>query len=330
MLTIVMYHYIRDLPRSRYPRIKALQTERFDRQLDYICKHYTVCSLLQVAAAARGAAELPTRPCLLTFDDGFVDHHCTVLPRLLARRITGSFFPTARPVLERRVLDVHKLHFVLASAAETQRLTKNVLTLVAAYRTPFDLPDDETLYQTYAGASRFDPAEIIFIKRLLQHGLPAAVRSEILSSLFAQYVTADDRAFADELYMSLPQLRELSAAGMEVGGHGYAHCWLEHLPQAEQAEEISRTLDFLRQIGGGTPSDWVMCYPFGSYNATTLDLLRQNACAIGLTTHVGLNSDLSRPLELRRLDANDLPCDADAEPCDWTRQVYQADGGGAG
>ena len=35
-VTIVMYHYVRDLERSRFPAIKGLSLDRFWRQLRYI------------------------------------------------------------------------------------------------------------------------------------------------------------------------------------------------------------------------------------------------------------------------------------------------------
>ena len=82
-LTIVMYHYVRDLARSRYPGLKALTVDAFDGQLDYITRHYRVCSVRDVVAATRGEHRLPPNACLLTFDDGFLDHFTTVLPRLV-------------------------------------------------------------------------------------------------------------------------------------------------------------------------------------------------------------------------------------------------------
>ena len=36
--TIVMYHYVRELRRSRYPGIKGLSTEKFRGQLDYLAR----------------------------------------------------------------------------------------------------------------------------------------------------------------------------------------------------------------------------------------------------------------------------------------------------
>jgi peptidoglycan/xylan/chitin deacetylase (PgdA/CDA1 family) len=321
MLTIVMYHYVRDLPNSAYPRIKGLQAELFDGQLDHICRHYSVCSLRQVVAAARGETPLPPKACLLTFDDGFTDHREVVLPRLLQRGITGSFYPPVRCAEERWVLDVHKVQFIIAVSLDVEKLVKDVLAAVAEHRAVHDLPDDETLLRTYRGPSRFDSPEIIFVKRLLQHGLPQQVRQAVIDRLFERRVSHDEKAFADELYMSVGQLQEMLAAGMEVGGHGYAHDWLEHFPLEQQAADIQHTVGFLERLQGTPPRDWTMCYPYGSYNETTLKLLRQAGCALGLTTKVGVNADLSRPLELQRLDTNDLPFTGDAQTCEWTRKA---------
>jgi len=41
-LTIVMYHYVRDIKRSKYPRIKGLEISGFVRQLDYLIDNYNI------------------------------------------------------------------------------------------------------------------------------------------------------------------------------------------------------------------------------------------------------------------------------------------------
>ena len=117
-LTIVMYHYVRDLPRTRYPRIKGRTIEEFEGQLDYIQRHYTVTTTRAVIEASRGGRPLPSNACLLTFDDGFLDHYTTVFPRLLARGLSGSFYPPAVVARGGRVLDVHKIHFILAATED--------------------------------------------------------------------------------------------------------------------------------------------------------------------------------------------------------------------
>jgi hypothetical protein len=41
-LTIAMYHYVRDLERSRYPGIRGRRINEFKAQLDHIAANYHV------------------------------------------------------------------------------------------------------------------------------------------------------------------------------------------------------------------------------------------------------------------------------------------------
>jgi peptidoglycan/xylan/chitin deacetylase (PgdA/CDA1 family) len=307
-LTIVMYHYVRDLEHSRYPQIKGLSTDRFERQLDYIAGNYTVCSLSDLLAASRFGRALPPKPCILTFDDGFADHYTTVFPRLVARGFSGAFFPPARAIVEHALLDVHKIHYILACTEDGAALAAEMLELLAALRRDFpDIAPDAQLRGEFAIANRFDNADIIFIKRMLQKGLPDPVREAIADELLRRHVGVAQPVLARELYMDLPQLKCMAKAGMEIGGHGWNHLWLNNLTLQAQEFEIQRTVDFLGQVLGRAPADWTMCYPSGGFNETTISLLRQAGCALALTTRVSLVTSPDTPFELPRLDTNDLP-----------------------
>lgn len=321
ILTIVMYHYVRDLRRSRYPQIKGLSTEQFREQIDYISKHYHVISGGDLLNAVIDQAPLPPRALLLTFDDGYIDHFTQVFPILDERKLSACFFPPVRPVLEDCVLDVNKIHFILAAVPNKQALVEHVFTLLDTYQKTFALPDKETYWRRLAKPGRYDRKEVIFLKRILQRELPPALRQIILNDLFCQHVSGDEAAFARELYMSLDQIKCLHRHGMTIGSHGYNHAWLNSLDAERQAEEIDRSLLFLNAIG--VQSDrWMMCYPYGAYDDSLLSILTARGCAVGLTTEIGL-ADLRQchSLTLPRLDTNDLPKDAGCSPNHWTERV---------
>lgn len=320
-LTIVMYHYVREAARTRYPGLKVRSVEEFDGQLDYLIRHYRVCSTRDVLAAARGEGVLPPNACLLTFDDGFLDHFTVVFPRLAARGLPGSFYAPVAAVEEHRVLDTHKVQIIVAEAADHGKVARRILDMLEDYRDECELPSADTLYRRYAQASRFDGPEVIFIKRVLQRGLPEHVRAAITGRLFDEHAGADEPTIARELYMDFSQLQTMVRSGMEVGGHGAGHVWLDSLDHAGQAAEIARTAAFLARVHGRPPADWVMCFPFGAYNADTLSLLPGAGCTLGLTTRVDLATNLGMPLELPRLDTNDLPLRGDAPANEWTRRA---------
>ncbi|WP_406700183.1 polysaccharide deacetylase family protein [Singulisphaera sp. Ch08] len=320
-LTIVMYHYVRNLRRSRFPAIKGLSTERFKEQIGYFKRHYTIVSGADLIGAVASGQELPPNALLLTFDDGYLDHYTEVFPILDREGISGCFFPPARCVVEDVVLDVNKIHFVLASVPNTSELVQRVFGLLDEYGPRFRAEDKQDYWERCAMAKRFDSREVVFIKRLLQRELPEELRRLMIDALFRQYVSSDEASFARELYMNEDQILCLHRHGMHLGSHGYAHVWLNRLGRIEQEQEIDTSLEFLRRINGKNDG-WMMCYPYGAYDESLLSVLRLRNCTVGLTTRVDL-ADLSHddPLTLPRLDTNDLPKTADAPPAQWTLQT---------
>ncbi len=307
-LTVVMYHYVRDLKRSRFPAIKGLSVERFRWQLDYIQARYTPISIEKLLGALETEGEdLPQNPILLTFDDGYIDHFSNVFPLLDARGIQGCFFPPAQAVSEHKVLDANKIQFILAAFPDTGALLDQVFSSLAEFRSEHALKTREDYLLTVTGKHRYDTHEVTVLKRILQRELPEPVREEIVRRLFAQHVTADEVAFACELYMSEDQIACLQHHGMHIGSHGYSHAWLNHVSPEAQALEIDRSLNFLQMLGTGK-DDWTMCYPYGGFNDSLLQILRNRRCRLGFTVEARVaDLDVDDLLTLPRVDTNDLP-----------------------
>ena len=321
-LTIVMYHYVRELPLTRYPRIKGLLFSDFKNQIRHFQQFYHFVTMEECVAAQAGHGTIPRNSILLTFDDGYIDHYHHVFPFLQEQGIQGSFFVPARPVEENEVLDVNKIHFVLA-VANTHELVGEIRALLNHHRAEWEVPSFEELYTRLAQPSRFDTADVVFVKRLLQVELPEELRGIITSALFARYVAEDEAAFARELYLDIDQIKCMGRSGMYIGSHGYRHYWLDRLSPDQQNEEITQSLRFLDSIGAPT-RDWVMCYPYGASNASLIELLPPKRCALGLSTRVDiadLTADGDGRYTLPRLDTNDFPREADAAPTDWTQRV---------
>ena len=77
-----MYHYVRDLKHSRYPRIKGLDLNLFREQIKFLKKNYNFVTVEEVIEANNGGGTLPSHPVLLTFDDAYQDHYQNVFPIL--------------------------------------------------------------------------------------------------------------------------------------------------------------------------------------------------------------------------------------------------------
>ena len=65
----------------------------FEQQLVYLRgQGYTPISVAELAAGLSGKAKLPTRPIVITFDDGYDDNYRAALPILLKQSMRASFF----------------------------------------------------------------------------------------------------------------------------------------------------------------------------------------------------------------------------------------------
>ncbi|RJQ17644.1 polysaccharide deacetylase [Candidatus Woesearchaeota archaeon] len=299
-----MYHYVRDLQHSHHPKLKALDVKLFERQIRYLKKKFSIVKMEEVIDAIIKQNALPENAALLTFDDGYSDHFNHVFPLLRDQDIQGSFFPSGKATKENCVLDVNKIQFTLASAPENEIL-QTLLEHIETYRKDHALASKEEYWKKYAIANRFDTAEVVFIKSMLQKGLDAPLRKKIADALFKKYVSKKEEQFAKELYLSASQIKLMKKEGMFIGSHGYEHCWLGTLSEEQQKEEIKKSLQFLEELG--CSENWVMCYPYGSQNASLIRLLASSGCRAGLTVELGV-ADLkfNNPFRLPRIDTTDV------------------------
>ena len=248
-----------------------------------------------------------------------------MFPLLEEKGIQGAFFPPAKAILENKVLDVNKIHFLLAQNITTQDLLDDVFKYLDKYRKEYSLESNEYYFSKFAKTTqKWHRKEIVFIKYLLQVGLEEKLRHLIVDGLFHKHVSDDEESFSKELYMSIDQMKCMVRSGMYIGSHGYSHYWMNKIPPSVQEQEIDLSLNLLEEIGSSI-NNWVMCYPYGAYDSSLIEILKQKNCKLALTD-ISVNQgiavlDKGGRFSLGRLDTNDLPKAANAEISDWTKGV---------
>jgi len=319
-LTSVMYHYIRPIAAGRYA-LRGLEVEQFTGQLEYLQRYYNPVTLEQVLGSIETGAPLPERPVLVFFDDGYRDHFRHVFPALERRGMKGIFFPIARAALDRRLILVNKVQFVLASTREVKGLVAEMENAIAELGGGHELASFADYRQRHFHATRLDTAEVIYIKRMLQVALPPDLAEIVADALFRRHVTTDEKSFADDLYMSLDDLKTLKATGHHIGCHGENHFWMSSLDKERQRVEVVSALRLHDRLGLPRRK-FTFCYPYGDYNDESLAILGELDCSIAFTAEVAIAEPTSaNRYRLPRLDTIDLPMNAAAPPNEWTRRA---------
>lgn len=303
---IVMYHYVRNLKGSRYPRIKGLDYALFKKQIQFFSENFHVITMEDVIHYYTEGCPLPPNALLLTFDDGYIDNYTYVWPVLLEYKMQGSFFVPAKTFCENCLLDVNKIHFILAST-QIEELCKELYEQLDYYRGgKWEYPSNQELFQEYAVANRFDTKETIFFKRILQAVLPEELRGIISSNIFKKYVGISEDVMAQELYMNYDQMKVIKKQGGFFGIHGYNHYWMNRLEKSKLIEDIDLALNSMGELVDR--KQWVVNYPYGSYSSEVIEAIQGKGCVLGLSTDVAV-ADLEEDnrFALPRLDTNDFP-----------------------
>lgn len=301
-----MYHYVRPIKNSDCPKIMGLELDKFEKQISYFKNNFNFITAQELVQCMYYKKSIPPNSILLTFDDGFKDHYLYVFPVLKKLHIQGLFFPAAKPIVEQTILDVHKIHFILAKSQNVRIIMNEIFDLINKFRKEYCIKSPESFFDDLAIPNRFDTKEVVFIKRILQRDLPRNIRTQITDYLFKKFVTEDQKSFSKQIYLSLDEIKEMKEYEMYFGAHSYSHEWFSNLTKVELQTEIKKSIEFCSKINC-IKDNLIMCYPYGDYNQESISELKKEKFVAGLTTKVGdaiLNT--SNAFHLERYDTNDF------------------------
>jgi peptidoglycan/xylan/chitin deacetylase (PgdA/CDA1 family) len=304
-LHVVMYHYVRDLPNTRFPKIKGMLTDKFRGQLALLEDRYQMATLESALEFIKGSFKPSRNLCLLTFDDGLKEHYSEITPLLMDRRIQGLFFIITSCMDGTHVAAVHMNHFLMAALSFKEyrnAFLRRLADIDPNWNNSTDV--DANLAQ---GVYRWDAPEVASFKYLFSFVLDFTVRDRVLKDLFEEKID-DVESFAQQLYFSADQAREMQAGGMVMGGHSHQHKPLSSLSDKELEADLTICHKSLNE-NLRDQSLWPFCYPYGnrdSFNSGALRWLKNVGFACSFSTEAGSNAPGSDIFAIRRFDCNDI------------------------
>ena len=300
MLVAVNYHYVRPSFDQPHDGVHGLTPDQFQRQLETLSRTATFVGLNDVRQALSGSP-LPERSLLVTFDDGLreqLEHAWPVLNRM---GIPAAFFVNTAPILDRRVLTVHKIH-LLRAYVEPRALLALLEDEASEAGIPITCSWDPSVADQYP----YDSQEAASLKYLLNFKLTWSDREVLVNACFGQ-VFPDEAAISESLYLGRAQMGELAERGC-LGSHAHDHLPLGLLPKPMIQSQVQTASDLLETWTGTRP--FALSYPYGPKEACTAEAARAAAEAgveFAFTMERAGNAHLERPLHLARFDCNDVP-----------------------
>jgi peptidoglycan/xylan/chitin deacetylase (PgdA/CDA1 family) len=302
-INIIMYHYVRPIKHSQYPKLKGLELKEFCNQIKFLKRKSNILSHNEIFEILK-SKKIPRKPSVfLTFDDGYKDHYKYVFPYLQKNKISGSFYTPVKTVQNKITLDVNKIHFILEKENNKNKIYKEIKYIV---KKKFKRNINDFHLSDINLNSKYDNKITTLIKKLLQTHLPIQIRKYIINTLFKKILNISYSDFNKQLYLNIADINEMIKYKMTFGVHGNDHLRWGELSKEKQKIELNKSLEFLKKIDKKNKK-FSVCYPYGSYNKETFEILNRNDISFALTTKKGvIKKDNFNLLELPRIDTNEL------------------------
>lgn len=300
-LLLVNYHYIRDPAQYRHPGVHPLAPAEFRRQVTELGERLLALAPSDVEALVLDGAAPVRDGFFLTFDDGLTDHYQVATEFLEPNGLRGAFFVTSRPLLERRALSVHKIHWLRSELGPTfqPRFREYVSPAEWDRLRPADLTERSGTVYIYDTAA--DAETKFMLNFILPPDLVDTAASDLLRGL-----GVNEAEFCARTYMGEDEIRRLADAGHVIGLHTHTHQPLSRLSQNEVRRELEANTQCLARIIGEEPS-W-LSYPYGREWALPADdrPIAESGVRIGITLIPGWSDRTHPPLRTRRVNTNEV------------------------
>ncbi|MGH8172434.1 MAG: polysaccharide deacetylase family protein [Rhodanobacteraceae bacterium] len=298
-LTLLRSALVRDLRILAYHRVVTVDDEdtfdfdidlvsasaqQFREQMEFVSRRFHPIGFGDVIAAFERGIALPSRPVIVTFDDGYDDNYRTAFPILRDLGMPAMFFVSTGHIDTGRAYAYDWLvHMICMTRADRLKIP--------------ELAIDQPL-----GDSRSERRALAVHLLGRMKWLDASVQASIVQRLELEW-SMPRETHRDCRPMTWDQLREMRSGGMEVGSHGVWHNMLAKLPHDEMVAEIRQSKETLdRELG--VPAE-VLSYPVGgsdAYDESVMRAAREAGFKVGCSYTSGTSPVPTRAeFQLRRM-----------------------------
>lgn len=261
----IMYHYVRTYKKNS-PYFRFLDIENFRKQLDFFERHFGFATKADMDNCLSGVnCDISINKIILTFDDAMSCHFDYVLPELLSRGLWGIFYVPSGPYVDKKMLNVHKVH-MLAGAFDPNLLLRSADRFLERQM----LSEDKVeLYQNKIYKMQKNNKELENFKTLINYYLKDEYRSYIIDKIALRL---GFKFSESDFYVKEQNLKTMIKSGMVIGSHSHSHPILSSLDYNDQRVELKKSIQFVDQLGDAEFRTY--CHPYGGNHSFNDDTIR--------------------------------------------------------
>lgn len=290
----IMYHYIRN-KNKLFPYYNFISKKEYLKQINKFSKNGLINSYAELFEK--------NNKYLLTFDDGLKDH-LYAAEILKKNNSIGIFFIPTSPLINNKILDVHKTHLILGKVKSIEALNELKSYLNKKKLNRFYNKEERIKFKNMAYMVDDEFYKRQF-KQIMNFYGNIQLKEMVLDHLLKKF---EINIKTKDYYLNKKEIKHLISLGMIVGSHSESHNLLSRLSYKDQFKELKNSRIFLEKITKKEIN--IFCYPYGgkkSYNQRTLKILKKLRYKLAYSfgpKDITLRHIKNTPYELPRYDCN--------------------------
>ena len=283
------FHYIRKYNRS-YPYFNFLHENNFKKIITS-----KIDKLIKIGDDID--TKYKKKKYIFSFDDGLKDH-LFASNILKKKNILGIFFINTVPIIEKKILNVHKLHLIFGMF-KSEEIIKELYSIESINLENIKIPS----YKRYQLENSLDKDHInkLKLKVFLNQNKNFFLINKLFNFFFSKLT---QKKILEKFYLSRDDIIDIDRKGMIIGGHSHSHKILSSLSFKDQNKEIKKNINYLSKILKKKIDFFAS--PWGdkkSYNTNTIKILKKNVKYHFTTLQ---NKVLENNYEIPRINCNKL------------------------
>jgi len=253
---VLAYHRVLDIPGDEaYPFdewLVSCSVSEFEWQMKYVSRHYTPISFSTLAGVLYHGENLPKRPIIISFDDGYDDNYHNAYPVLKRLGIPATIFLSTGYIGTRDPFWFDWVVWMIKNSPLTMG------ELAAKIKEHADIiPDNEGDSIPTSSREEFADALLEAMKVI-----PNQLRLALISTIEESTTSSKEAAgYAFCKALGWDQVREMSNDGIEFGSHTVTHPILTMLDDVSLSRELEQSRKHIEQETG-LPCT-TLAYPVG-------------------------------------------------------------------
>lgn len=262
--------------------LHQMNGEKFRNLIKFIRRNNSILSLQDFLDIQRKGGEIPSRPVVITFDDGYLTNYTEIFKILKQENIPATFFLTAGMIGTSKLFWWDRLRRIFSDTTRDHFLF---------YGKKLDISSFKKKYRIINQLEEY----LKLIDEIEKEKVIDWISAELKNN-------SDHPVIEEEKILNWDQVREMAVSGISFGAHSLTHPILTKISLEEASKEIIESGRLISSKIGENVK--YFAYPNGKesdFNETIIGIVKDAGYECGLTFIDGFNNLQTDPFTLHRI-----------------------------